>query len=197
MSSPPPKKEETPTLVPFMTVRRPSRSLSPRRGCYIRPLLPTQQRGDFVDIRGPIFGQSPVSISSSGDQCIRYDAYARPPSRLPPCRSSASPPCTRGFETLVCLCSSKGRNFLHQINDDANLRQAGREGMNDKFGSMSISCHSPTTPIFIPHQPMPCCCSGKHSVSNPVIHPLRTVQQPIWVKPKTGENFFFMTQEGK
>ena len=37
-------------------------------------------------------------------------------------------PCTRGFETLVCLCSSKGGNFLHQINDDANLRQAGREG---------------------------------------------------------------------
>ena len=89
LSLPPPKKKETPTLVPFMTVRRPSRPLSPRRGCYIRPLLPTQQRGDFVDIRGPIFGQSPVSISSSGDQCIRYDAYASPTSPLaglPPLR---------------------------------------------------------------------------------------------------------------
>ncbi len=89
------------------------------------------------------------------------------------CQRPQHTPCIRGFETLVCLCSSKGRNFLHQINDDANLRQAGREGMNDKFGSMSISCHSPTKPILIPHQPRPCCCSGKHSVSNPVIHPLR------------------------
>ncbi len=37
-----------------------------------------------------------------------------------------------------CLSSSKVGNFLHQINDDANLRQAGREEIDVKFQSMSI-----------------------------------------------------------
>ncbi len=49
-------------------------------------------------------------------------------STVRPLKCFSPTPCTRGFETLVCLCSSKGGNFLHQINDDANLRQAGREG---------------------------------------------------------------------
>ncbi len=39
-----------------------------------------------------------------------------------------------GFPMLRCLCSSKGEKILSQINNDANLRQAGREEEDVKRG---------------------------------------------------------------
>ena len=65
--------------------------------------------------------------------------------------------------TLRSLCSSRGGKFILPNGDDANARQAGREGIwsrpcnNDAkniFVSMSIFCN----------QIKPCCRSGKTSV---------------------------------
>ncbi len=92
------------------------------------------------------------------------------PTRGKSLRDRCCTPCTRGFETLVCLCSSKGGNFLHQINDDANLRQTGREKIDIKFGSASILQINDDANFYPPPTKAVLLLSQCH-ISNPEIHP--------------------------